>query len=77
MKEIIISGKGICKTFSGKGVKNQVLNHIDADIYKGDFTVIMGASGSGKSTFFILFKRYGPDHGRKGILPWGGDKQLS
>ena len=50
MKEIIISGKGICKTFSGKGVKNQVLNHIDADIYKGDFTVIMGASGAGKST---------------------------
>ena len=54
MKEIIISGKGICKTFSGKGVKNQVLNHIDADIYKGDFTVIMGASGQANPRFYTV-----------------------
>ncbi|MCB7068100.1 ABC transporter ATP-binding protein [Enterocloster citroniae] len=72
MKEIIISGKGICKTFSGKGVKNQVLNHIDADIYKGDFTVIMGASGAGKST--LLYCLSGMDRITDGRVFYRGEE---
>ncbi len=43
----IISVKGLKKNFD----KNEVLKGIDIDIYKGDVVCVIGASGSGKSTF--------------------------
>ncbi len=46
-KETIISVKGLKKDFG----KTAVLKGIDAQIYKGDVVCIIGASGSGKSTF--------------------------
>ena len=46
-KEIIISTKGLKKSFE----KLNVLKGIDIDIHKGDVVCIIGASGSGKSTF--------------------------
>ena len=46
-KEIIISTKGLKKSFE----KLDVLKGIDIDIHKGDVVCIIGASGSGKSTF--------------------------
>lgn len=46
-KEIIISTRGLKKSFE----KLNVLNGIDIDIYKGDVLCVIGASGSGKSTF--------------------------
>ncbi len=55
MKKVLIKGKGICKSFSGV----QVLDHVDIDIFEGDFTVIMGASGAGKST--LLYALSGMD----------------
>ena len=46
-KEVMIQVKGLRKDF-----KNiQVLKGIDVDIYKGDVVCVIGASGSGKSTF--------------------------
>ena len=45
--EIIISTKGLVKNFE----KINVLKGIDIDIHKGDVVCIIGASGSGKSTF--------------------------
>ena len=50
MADIILQARDLCKSFSSEGVQNHVLNNMDLDIYKGDFTVIMGASGSGKSS---------------------------
>lgn len=50
MKEVLLSAKGLCKQFPQDAGKEQVLKEIDVDIYKGDFTVIMGSSGAGKST---------------------------
>lgn len=41
----------ITKTYSNGTTKNEVLKGIDLKIADGDFTVILGASGSGKSTF--------------------------
>ena len=41
----------ITKTYSNGTTKNEVLKGIDLQIADGDFTVILGASGSGKSTF--------------------------
>ena len=46
-KELVISTKGLKKSFE----KLDVLKGIDMDIYKGDVVCVIGASGSGKSTF--------------------------
>ncbi len=45
--EKIIEVRGLVKSFEN----TEVLKGIDADIYKGDVICIIGASGSGKSTF--------------------------
>ena len=45
--DIIISTKGLVKSFG----ELDVLKGIDVDIHKGDVVCIIGASGSGKSTF--------------------------
>ncbi|MCM1382520.1 MAG: ATP-binding cassette domain-containing protein, partial [Muribaculaceae bacterium] len=50
MKNILISGKNICKNFSQNSNETQILKSVNVDIYEDDFTVIMGASGAGKST---------------------------
>ena len=44
---VVISTKGLKKSFA----KIDVLKGIDIDIHKGDVVCIIGASGSGKSTF--------------------------
>ncbi|WP_085833910.1 ABC transporter ATP-binding protein [Clostridium merdae] len=55
----IISGKGIVKTY-GKGKKTaNALNHVDIDIFAGEFIAVMGPSGCGKST--LLFALSGTD----------------
>lgn len=59
MKETILKGTGITKSFEKSGRKSKVLNGIDIEIYKGDFTVIMGSSGAGKST--LLYTLSGMD----------------
>ena len=46
-KEVLISVKDLKKNFG----KNEVLKGIDIDICKGDVVCVIGASGSGKSTF--------------------------
>ena len=46
-KDIIISTKKLQKSFE----KLNVLKGVDIDIYKGDVVCVIGASGSGKSTF--------------------------
>lgn len=54
MKNTILSGKGVCKTFEQSGKETQILLGIDVEIYEGDFTVIMGSSGAGKSTLLYV-----------------------
>lgn len=48
MRQPLLSARGLTKTFPGG--TEPVLDHIDVDIYEGDFTMIMGPSGAGKST---------------------------
>lgn len=59
MKQTLLRGEQINKTFSGNGNMETILNDISVDIYQGDFTVIMGASGAGKST--LLYALSGMD----------------
>lgn len=53
-KEVIIEMDGICKSYSENGRWHHVLKNLGAKIYKGDFTVIMGASGEGKTTLIKI-----------------------
>jgi len=59
MREILLSARGVKKEFPGRNEKEQVLKGINADIYTGDFTVVMGSSGAGKST--LLYALSGMD----------------
>ena len=47
----MIAVSDITKSYGTGGNKNEVLKGISLQIADGDFTVILGASGSGKSTF--------------------------
>jgi len=55
----ILTTNKLCKTFSSSGVQQHVLKNIDLQIHDSDFTVIMGASGGGKST--LLYALSGMD----------------
>lgn len=54
MKDKIISVKNLVKSFNSGDVKQTIINNLDLDIYRNDFTVIMGSSGAGKSTLMYL-----------------------
>lgn len=47
----MIEIKGLSKTYCTGAVEVEALKEIDISIEKGEFVAIMGASGSGKSTF--------------------------
>lgn len=64
MKNPILSAENIGKTFHRGGQENMVLKNLNIKIYSGDFTVIMGSSGAGKSTF--LYALSGMDSVTKG-----------
>lgn len=54
MKNTILRGRKISKTYQQNGQEKHILSDIDIDIYEGDFTVIMGSSGAGKSTLLYV-----------------------
>lgn len=64
----IENGK-LSKAFSNDGSMQHVLKNIDLELYKGDFTVIMGDSGAGKST--LLYALSGMDTPTLGTSPSG------
>lgn len=70
MKKIILSAKGLCKSFAHNGGQIHILTHVDFELYEGDFTVIMGASGSGKST--LLYALSGMDRATAGQVIYNG-----
>lgn len=53
MKKRILSANGLCKSFAHNGSQIHILSHIDLELYEGDFTVVMGASGSGNQLCFM------------------------
>lgn len=71
MKNIILSARGLCKSFAHNGGQLHILSHVDLDLYEGDFTVIMGASGSGKST--LLYALSGMDPANAGEVCYAGE----
>ena len=60
----MIAISDIVKSYGNAGNKNQVLKGISLKITDGDFVVILGASGSGKSTFLnVISGLERPDSG--------------
>lgn len=74
MKEILLKTENLSKSFSSGGTLQHVLKNIDLQLFKGDFTVIMGASGAGKST--MLYALSGMDTPSLGTITFG-DKVIS
>lgn len=74
MKELLLQGRNVCKVFPQGRERVTVLDHIDMDVYQGDFTVIMGASGAGKST--LLYALSGMDSLTEGEVMYK-DKAIS
>lgn len=70
MKKTILSAKGVCKSFAHNGSQVHILTGLDVEIYEGDLTVIMGASGSGKST--TLYALSGMDRATGGSVIYNG-----
>jgi len=78
MKEPLIELKGICKSFGS----NIILDHLDLKVYRGEALVIIGPSGTGKSTVLrIIAGLLLPDEGevylqgqkRSGLIDDGED----
>lgn len=69
MKEILLKTENLSKSFSNGGNMQHVLKNIDLQLYKGDFTVIMGSSDAGKST--LLYALSGMDTPTLGTITFG------
>lgn len=61
----MIEGENIIKSYGNGESRFQVLQGISLEIKDGDFVVILGASGSGKSTFLnVISGLERPDSGK-------------
>lgn len=73
-RESVISARHLKKSFGaakGKGETIQTIySDLNIDIYKGDFTVIMGSSGAGKST--LMYSLSGMDKPDGGTIDFDG-----
>lgn len=74
MKNVILQGEKITRTFHQGKTEIKVLDGIDIKIFEKDFTVIMGPSGAGKST--LLYMLGGMDHITGGRVLYR-DKEIS
>jgi putative ABC transport system ATP-binding protein len=50
----LIRARGLTRIYSLGGSEIRALNGVDVDIHQGEYVAIMGASGSGKSTFMNM-----------------------
>ncbi|MBO7451590.1 MAG: ABC transporter ATP-binding protein [Clostridiales bacterium] len=70
-REAIIRTRSLRKSFSSGGKDRNIINNMELEIYRGDFTVIMGSSGAGKST--LLYMLSGMDKPTDGQIIYCGE----
>ena len=58
MKRTLLTAKNVCKSFAHEGGQIHVCNHVNLELYEGDFTVIMGTSVR-KIHASLCIKRHG------------------
>lgn len=68
----ILKVTDLCKTFSNGSIQQHVLKNLTMTIEEGDFTAIMGNSGSGKST--MLHSVSGMDRPTLGRIEYNGQE---
>lgn len=66
MQEKIISVKNLVKSFDTGDGKQTIIEGLNLDIYRNDFTIIMGSSGAGKST--LMYCLSGMDKATSGTI---------
>ena len=69
---VILSARHLVKSFRSGNVEQTIINDLDLDIRKGDFTVIMGSSGAGKST--LMYSLSGMDKPTSGTVEFCGEE---
>lgn len=69
-RQTVISTKHLKKSFGQKENIQTIYSDLNIDIYKGDFTVIMGSSGAGKST--LMYSLSGMDKPDDGQIDFDG-----
>ena len=53
-KEVLLSAKGIRKSFVSGGITTEVLKGVNVDVFEGELLCLQGESGCGKSTFLNI-----------------------
>ena len=71
MSSIVLSARGLAKTYLSGDRRIQVLRAVDLDVAAGESVSIRGESGSGKSTLLNLLS--GLDAAEAGTLTWAGE----
>lgn len=69
-KDTIIKARKLRKSFTTGDTQQTIFENLDLDIYKGDFTIIMGSSGAGKST--LMYSLSGMDRPTEGEVEFCG-----
>ena len=69
---VLLRVRGLVKEFATTDPPTRVLHGIDLDVRRGEFLAIMGASGSGKSTF--LYSVSGMDRPTAGAVELDGEE---
>lgn len=67
----ILQARGLAKLYGTKDTGIWALNHIDFEVYPGEFLGIMGPSGSGKTTLLNLLSTI--DKATEGSIQVGGE----
>lgn len=70
MSEVLLSARGVTKTYTMGKRSLQVLRGVSLDVERGEFLALRGASGAGKSTLLHLFG--GLDVPNQGEIWFGG-----
>lgn len=70
MNEVVLSGRGLAKTYQSGTERLHVLRSVDVEVREGETVSIRGESGSGKSTMLNLLS--GLDAPDAGTLSWAG-----